>query len=114
MALTKEDPANKDMRIISILAVLVNIRKGQNIELLLATAARSVNRKENRESQATPDKTYDGQHLEEPQIEISIKGLVIEHVFVWNAFKTAKPIRLPLWKRFRLFSGNCQFFSGAV
>ena len=94
MALTKEDPANKDMRIISILSVLVNIRKGQNIELLLATAARSVNRKENRESQATPDKTYDGQHLEKSKIQISIERLVVENIFIWNTFEATKPVKL--------------------
>jgi hypothetical protein len=64
--LTEEDPANENMCVVSVLAILTDIREGQNIKLLLTTAPCTINRKENRERQATANKANDRYHLEEP------------------------------------------------
>lgn len=99
-SLTEEDPANKNMCVVSVLAILVDIREGQNIKLLLTTAPCTIDRKENWERQAAANKANDCYHLEEPQVQVSVQRLVIENIFVGDIFETAKPVRPPFWKRF--------------
>ena len=98
--LTEEDSANKNMCIVSVLAILADIREGQNIKLLLSSAPCSIERKENRELQAAANKVNDRYHLEEPQIQVSVQRLVIQNIFIGDVFETAKPVRPPFWKRF--------------
>jgi hypothetical protein len=100
MPLTEEYPPNEDMRIISILAILIDVGEGKNIELLLSTTTVPVDRKQDRESQATTDKTYNRQHLEESQVQISIERLAVKNIFVWNAFEAPKPAELRVGKLF--------------
>lgn len=88
------------MCVVSVLAILVDIREGQNIKLLLTTAPCTIDRKENRERQAAANKANDCYHLEEPQVQVSVQRLVIENIFVGDIFETAKPVRPPFWKRF--------------
>jgi hypothetical protein len=92
------------VRIISILAILANIREGQNIELCLPSTACRVDRKENRESQTSFNKTDDRQHLEKSKIQISVERLMAEYIFVRNTFEASKPVEFSFWQILGLFS----------
>jgi hypothetical protein len=80
--------------VILVLPILIDIREGQYVKLLLTTTTCRVHWKENGESQASSNKTYNGQHLEKSKIQISIERLVVENIFIWNTFEATKPVKL--------------------
>jgi len=72
------------MGIIPILASLVNIAKGEDVELLLSTSAGCIHREQYWPSDAAANKADECEHLEEPQVQIAIQRLVRNQELVRN------------------------------
>lgn len=92
----EENPPQKDMCVVSILPFLSNVRKRNSIELGLSSSTCRIHRKQYRKRKTSPHKAYKCQHLEEPQVKVTVKRLMIENILVWNISKTLQPAKLPL------------------
>ena len=102
--LTEKDPCNKDMCVVSILAALPDVGEREEIQLSLPTSACCVHRKQDGEGATASHEANDHEHLEKPEIEISIQRLVIEDILVRDTSERFQPVEFPVRKLCRLLS----------
>jgi hypothetical protein len=83
------------MCVVSVLAILRNVRKAQEIKLLSGTASRCIHWEQDREGYARANEADDCQHLDKPEVEIAIERLVVENIFIREATERLEPVELP-------------------
>ena len=72
------------MRIVSGDVCLGHIAHGENVQLLVSSAASGIDREQDRPCDDTSQKTNDNDELEVAHEKVGVDGLVVEDVFVAN------------------------------
>ena len=88
--LTKVDPCHEYMSVIAV--VLRDVAKADHVELLLASSARRVDGKQDRECDATANEADGGSHLEISEKEVAIQRVVVEDIAVRYLEEGSKPV----------------------
>lgn len=75
-----------------ILVRVLDIANGQTVELLGFSTAVDIDWEKNRPSHAKPNEAYQNNHLQEPEEEIGVQGLLLEQFMIFQPPERWNPV----------------------
>lgn len=90
-----------------------DVSKSEEIQLRIASPARSVQRQKNRPSQAPTNERDDDQYFEKTQKQEPIKRHMVKHIRIWQPPERLEPLEDAKRQSFRPFTGHISIWYGA-
>ena len=103
--LTEEDPADECVCIVPILGIL-DVAEADHVQLNLASTTSSIDGEQDRPCNQTADEANSHRYLEVAQKEITVQGVMVEDIAIWDLAESAEPIEHAFWQIWRPLSGE--------